>query len=82
MEVLPVKEYNRRAKARWDARIAEWKQKPIGAPMPQLVFFMFSDSRGNYRTRGFVASVADAHYWAETKKAAIALCHKNHSEAV
>lgn len=78
LKILPVKEYNRQAMNRWNQRIAEWKTKPIGTPMPQLAFFVFQNRDGSYRRTGFIASVIgqDAHYFGRTRKEATSLAIK------
>jgi len=66
-QIVPVKEYNQLAENKWVQRSDEARIK--NQPRPNLCFFVFTDRRGNYRTRGFVKRTAhDSWLFAKTKK--------------
>lgn len=66
-EIITCEEYNVRQKAKYDKNIEEWKDLPMGSPMPQIGFYFFYD-KGERRTDGYVAvSIdGDTHQWGRT----------------
>jgi len=74
MEVLQVKQFNAEAMSRWNEAVDKWhKDKFTHNIIPQIMMYGFRTRTGEMRKVGFVASVGNSHhYWAKTKKQAIA----------
>ncbi len=51
-QVLPVTEFNKLAEDKWRRRCDE--NRATNNPIPYLGFYVFTNSKGNYKTRGFV----------------------------
>ena len=66
MQIQKVKDYNREAIAKWKEAVKNWDCRKGG--FPNLCFYTFSTLKGFHRTRGFVISKDNSHYFRLTKK--------------
>lgn len=69
-QILQVQKFNQQAEARWRQRVDEWKERHIaGEGIPQLAFYVFTDSKGQYKKRGYVIKTsADGYKCRPTKR--------------
>lgn len=66
MEILKVKEYNKKQIKKWKKAIKNWDYKKGG--FPNLCFYTFSTPKGFHRQRGFVIIKSNSAYFRLTKK--------------
>jgi hypothetical protein len=69
MQVLQVKQYNAKQKAKYSEATSAWRPEQGG--FPQAAFYFFSTSQGQFRRKGFVAFENNKAIWRSTKKEAI-----------
>jgi len=69
-QVVQVKLYNQLAEKKWSKRFEEAHKN--NQPKPNLCFYVFTDKKGNYRTRGFVKRTHnDGWNYYKTKREAL-----------
>jgi len=73
MQVLQVKEYNRRQEAKWHDACDKhrFNTQADFYTMPQIVFYLFYTNSGQERQTGYVAFKDHSAIWRKTKKEAI-----------
>ena len=69
MQVLQVKEYNRRQEIKWHKDCENYHD--YSQPMPQIAFYLFYTNSGQERQTGYVAFKDHSAIWRKTKKEAI-----------
>lgn len=71
MNILQVKQYNAYDMARYNKRVAEWRQERGNNIIPQIAFFGFRLPNGEMRKNGYVVFDDNSAYFFKNEKKAI-----------